>query len=133
MKKIKSIASIVLALLMIPAVAVPASAEELVPNTGIIVTPLGSDVYMLDDMGVSTAYLIIGDNKALVIDSGIGNKNFYNVCKQYAKGRPLECAVTHAHPGPHRRIRQLLRRQVGIPFRWRYGHSYAVAVLYGKH
>lgn len=97
MKKIKSIAAMMLALCFMLAVAVPAFAAELVPNTGIIVTPLGSDVYMLDDMGVSTAYLIIGDNKALVIDSGIGNKNFYNVCKQYAKGRPLGCAVTHAH------------------------------------
>lgn len=96
-KKIRSIAAVVLALIMLLAIAVPASAAKLAANTGIIVTPLGNDVYMLDDMGVSTAYLIVGDNRALVIDSGIGNKNFYNVCKQYAKGRPIECALTHAH------------------------------------
>lgn len=96
-KPVRSLLALLLALCFAAVTAISTMAAGLSSNTGIIVTPLGTDVYLVDDMGVSSAYLIVGEDKALVIDSGIGNKNFYQVCQQYAQGKPVECALTHAH------------------------------------
>lgn len=92
--------SMVLSLLFMAAAAIPAAAQSPGkgnPNTGIQVTPLGHDVYLFDDMGVSTSYLIVGQKKCLIIDSGIGNKYFYQEVLKYCGGKPVECALTHAH------------------------------------
>lgn len=95
-----TLVSMLLSLLFMAAAALPASAKSPGggnPNTGIQVTPLGHDVYLFDDMGVSTSYLIVGEKKCLIIDSGIGNKYFYGEVLKYCGGKPVECALTHAH------------------------------------
>ncbi len=59
--------------------------------------PVGDGVYLLDDYGVSSAYLIVGSEKCLVIDAGIGFADFRERVEEYSQGKPVICALTHGH------------------------------------
>jgi hydroxyacylglutathione hydrolase len=60
--------------------------EEIAPNT-----------YRIDEAGVCNAYLLIGDKKALLIDSGNGISNIYLVASSLTS-LPIEMVATHMHP-----------------------------------
>src|SRR5574344_192564 len=60
--------------------------EEIAPNT-----------YRLDEAGLCNSYLVIGDNKALLIDNGNGAGNILKVAESLTK-LPIETVATHMHP-----------------------------------
>lgn len=71
----------------------PASAN----TNGELTWQIGDGVYLLDDYGISSAYLIMGSERALVIDAGMGFDDFRRRAEEYAQGKPLAVALTHGH------------------------------------
>ena len=63
----------------------------------IIVTKINDHVYLLDDHHESTGYLVIGEKKALVIDTMNGFEDVKAVARAYTD-LPLMVVNTHGHP-----------------------------------
>jgi hydroxyacylglutathione hydrolase len=59
--------------------------EEIAPQT-----------FRLDEGGMCNAYLVLGKDKALLIDSGVGAGDIYEACQELTS-LPIELAVTHRH------------------------------------
>ncbi|ADL53910.1 MBL fold metallo-hydrolase [Clostridium cellulovorans] len=57
---------------------------------------ISDNTYLIDDNGMATAYLIIGKDKALLIDTGMGFNNLYSVVKGITE-LPLVVVNTHGH------------------------------------
>lgn len=68
-------------------------------NGTIIVSQIDDATYMLDDNGNCASYLVIGKDKALLIDTGYGDDNYVEVCRRYTD-LPLILFNTHGH-GDH--------------------------------
>ncbi|MCD7820420.1 MAG: MBL fold metallo-hydrolase [Lachnospiraceae bacterium] len=61
------------------------------------VIPLHDDIYLLDDFFHVHCYLIIGKEKALLIDTGVGVGNLADMVKQITEKEVL-LVNTHTHP-----------------------------------
>ncbi len=101
-KTFKRVLALILALAMLVCIPLTAGAAVLPEDSkkssgNLYVTELGNDIYMIDDTGISTCYLIIGEEKCLIIDTGVGKKDFRKVVEKYAQGKPIECILTHNH------------------------------------
>lgn len=58
---------------------------------------IADKTYRIDENGVANCYLLIGEEKALLIDTGCGSGNLKQTVKKLTK-KPLIVAVTHRHP-----------------------------------
>ena len=58
---------------------------------------LSDAIYLLNDNDQGTAYLVLGTEKALVIDTANGVENFYDIVRELTD-LPLVLVNTHAHP-----------------------------------
>lgn len=63
----------------------------------IIVTKLRDDLYLFDDAHESTGYLLIGNQKACLIDTMIGYQNLEELVRRYTD-KPIIVINTHGHP-----------------------------------
>lgn len=60
------------------------------------VEKINERIYMISEYGISNAYLVIGDEKSLLIDCGIGIGNIAG-CVKSLTDKPIILAATHAH------------------------------------
>jgi len=126
---LKKILAMLTALMMFygagPSVRSPSEAKE--P----IVREIGSGVYLFDDYSVSSAYLIVGSQRCVVIDTGIGFADFRSRIERYTQGKPVAAALTHGHIDHAGAARQFetvymhsgdlsLKYQQYLPFRFLY-------------
>ena len=58
---------------------------------------MSDSIYLLDDNNSGTAYLVLGRDRALVIDTANGYENFYDIIRTLTD-LPLVLVNTHAHP-----------------------------------
>lgn len=58
---------------------------------------IAQDTYKIDESGVANCYLLIGEEKALLIDTGCGAGNLKEAVEKLTH-KPLIVAVTHRHP-----------------------------------
>ena len=56
----------------------------------------GENAYLISE-GFATAFLVVGEEKALLLDCGLGIGDLRSVCETLAGGKPLLLAATHAH------------------------------------
>ncbi len=61
------------------------------------ITKLSDSIYLLNDNDSGTAYLVLGRERALVIDTANGYENFYDIVRGLTD-LPLVLVNTHAHP-----------------------------------
>lgn len=61
------------------------------------VSQINDHIYLLDANHESTGYLVIGKDKALVIDTMVGRDNVYECARQFTN-LPLILINTHGHP-----------------------------------
>ena len=66
-------------------------------NQHYVAEKIAKDTYKIDESGVANCYLLIGDEKALLIDTGCGAGNLKEAVEKLTK-KPLIVAVTHRHP-----------------------------------
>lgn len=66
-------------------------------NERVLVTKINDHIYLLDDNHESTGYLVIGENKALVIDTMNGYADVSAIASKYTD-LPLMVINTHGHP-----------------------------------
>lgn len=59
------------------------------------------NVILIDDHTDSSAYLILGSERALLIDTGWGGDNFAEIVRSLTD-LPITLFITHAHPDHHR-------------------------------
>ena len=57
---------------------------------------LNDHVYRIDENGIANCYLVIGSEKALLIDAGIGAGNLKK-CVEQVTDKPIILAITHRH------------------------------------
>ena len=57
---------------------------------------IGPNVFRIDESGIANCYLIIGEQKALLIDSGVGVGNLLE-CVEELTDKPVTLALTHRH------------------------------------
>src|SRR3990172_12561622 len=58
--------------------------------------PLRDDIYLIDEPGQVASFLIIGQERALLIDTGLGIGDIYEEVKRFYLSEPL-VINTHAH------------------------------------
>ena len=58
---------------------------------------IAENTYKIDESGMANCYLLIGDNKALLIDTGCGAGNLKEAVGKLTE-KPVIVAVTHRHP-----------------------------------
>ena len=61
------------------------------------ITKLSDTIYLLNDNDSGTAYVVLGRDRALVIDTANGYENFYDIVRGITE-LPLVLVNTHAHP-----------------------------------
>lgn len=54
-------------------------------------------VYMLNEFDVADCYLLVGEERALLIDTGTGLGDLRTAVRRLAEGRPVDVAATHGH------------------------------------
>lgn len=59
-------------------------------------TMIHSNIIRIDESGLDTQYLIIGKNKALLIDTGVGTQNLDSIISKYTS-LPYDVVLTHGH------------------------------------
>ena len=64
---------------------------------GINLKQVRNNIYLMDESGDSTGYIIVGNNKACVIDTMIGRDNVYEVVRGVTD-KPIILVNTHGHP-----------------------------------
>ena len=60
------------------------------------VTEIAENVYLINEK-TSTMFVIIGSEKALVIDCGTGIGDFKSVVESLTQGLPYDVVITHSH------------------------------------
>lgn len=60
------------------------------------VKKLREDLYLFDEAQEATGYLLIGDEKACLIDTMMGRQNLYELVRRYTK-KPIVVVNTHGH------------------------------------
>lgn len=58
---------------------------------------IADGVYFISDYGISNCYLLIGKERALLIDAGNGTGNLKKACEKLTS-LPITVALTHFHP-----------------------------------
>ena len=66
-------------------------------NKYYVAEKIAENTYKIDESGVANCYLLIGDEKALLIDTGCGAGNLKEAVEKITN-KPLYVAVTHRHP-----------------------------------
>ena len=66
-------------------------------NQYYVAEKIAKNTYKIDESGVANCYLFIGDENALLIDTGCGAGNLKEAVKKLTN-KPLFVAVTHRHP-----------------------------------
>lgn len=66
-------------------------------NGQYVAEKIAKDTYRIDESGVANCYLLIGKEKALLIDTGCGAGNLKEAVRKLTK-KPIIVAVTHRHP-----------------------------------
>ncbi len=61
------------------------------------ISQLSESIYLLNDNDSGTAYVVLGRERALVIDTANGYENFYDIVRGITD-LPLVLVNTHAHP-----------------------------------
>jgi len=61
-----------------------------------IIEELQPGLFAIDDRKENSMYLVVGEKKALLIDTGIMEENIMPVIRSLT-GKPIELALTHAH------------------------------------
>ena len=74
--------------------------------------PVAPGVWMIRDWDDDKMYLVKGQTKALLIDTGGGGNGLRACVEPLAGGLPLEVAITHAHPD---HVAQIAEFQVDCP------------------
>lgn len=67
-------------------------------RAGYDIEGIGEGVYRINEYNVANCYLIIGSEKALLIDTGAGVNDLRSVIAPLAGGKPVEAALTTALP-----------------------------------
>lgn len=62
-----------------------------------VVTQINDHIYLLDDNKEATGYLVVGENKAAVIDTMNGKENLYEIVRELTD-KELIVINTHGHP-----------------------------------
>lgn len=58
---------------------------------------IAPNVYMINEYDVADCYLLVGRERALLIDMGVGLGDLRTFVKTLADGRPLDVVATHGH------------------------------------
>lgn len=66
-------------------------------NKHYVAQKIAEDTFKIDESGVANCYLLIGSQKALLIDTGCGAGNLKEAVQKLT-GKPVVVAVTHRHP-----------------------------------
>lgn len=66
-------------------------------NEQYVAEKIADNTYRIDESGVANCYLLIGKEKALLIDTGCGAGNLKEAVSKLTK-KPIIVAVTHRHP-----------------------------------
>ena len=67
-------------------------------RAGYDVEGIGEGVYRINEYNVANCYLVIGSEKALLIDTGAGVNDLGNIVTSLAGNKPVEVALTTALP-----------------------------------
>ena len=65
-----------------------------------LIFEVGSMAYLIDNMGMGGGILFVGEERALLIDTGCGNTDLKALVAPYIGEKPLLVALTHEH-GDH--------------------------------
>ena len=65
-------------------------------NDELSITQLENDMYVVETSDMTTMYIIVGKDKAMLIDTGTKCKNLDNIVRKITK-KPLYVIVTHVH------------------------------------
>jgi glyoxylase-like metal-dependent hydrolase (beta-lactamase superfamily II) len=68
------------------------------PLTKPIVVEIAKSTYMLNEFGMDTQYLVVGTNRALLIDTGSGFYDLRGMVEKLTKGLPYDVVLTDSHP-----------------------------------
>ncbi len=66
-------------------------------NKHYLAEKIAKDTYKIDESGVVNCYLLVGEERALLIDTGCGAGNLKEAVSKLTQ-KPLFVAVTHRHP-----------------------------------
>jgi glyoxylase-like metal-dependent hydrolase (beta-lactamase superfamily II) len=61
------------------------------------VKQIAPKVYKINEYNLSTMFVIVGENRALVLDCGTGVGDFKSIVENLVEGKPYDLALTHAH------------------------------------
>jgi hydroxyacylglutathione hydrolase len=67
------------------------------PVTNPIVVEIAHNTFFINEFGMNSMYLIVGDKRALVIDAGTGFCDFKDIIENLTR-LPYDVALTHGHP-----------------------------------
>ncbi len=67
------------------------------PITKPVVIEIAANTYFINEFGMNSMYLVVGNNRALVIDAGTGFCDFKGLIESLTK-LPYDVALTHGHP-----------------------------------
>lgn len=73
------------------------NAQPVFQNNDVKISPIEDHTWVIETSDNTTMYLIVGKKKALLIDTGTKCEKLDEVIKQVTT-KPLEVALTHAHP-----------------------------------
>lgn len=105
-KQLKSLLIVVVCLLSIysPSIAQQNTANEESENvispgpvTRPMIIEIGPDTYFINEYGMNAIYLIVGQKRALMLDSGSGYCDLDEIVKSITD-LPYDVAITHGHP-----------------------------------
>jgi glyoxylase-like metal-dependent hydrolase (beta-lactamase superfamily II) len=79
--------------------SLPAEEKTVVqgPITKPIIVEIAPGTYFINEFGMNSMYLVVGDNRALAIDAGTGFCDFKGIIENLTK-LPYDVAITHGHP-----------------------------------
>lgn len=66
-------------------------------NKHYVAEKIAHNTYKINESGVANCYLLIGENRALLIDTGCGAGNLKEAVEKITE-KPIVVAVTHRHP-----------------------------------
>ena len=73
------------------------NAESPGPITKPMIVEIAPNTYFINEFGMNAMYLVVGEKRALAIDSGTGFCDFKEIIESLTK-LPYDVALTHGHP-----------------------------------
>lgn len=67
------------------------------PVTGPMIVEIGPGAYFINEYGMNAIYLLVGDKRALLIDSGSGYCDLDEIVRSITN-LPYDVVITHGHP-----------------------------------